>query len=56
MSHAQAAEALETDVRDLRLNLRSRLTQDSERKTFPEGKAPAQDAGDANGKTGINRN
>jgi hypothetical protein len=24
MSHAQAAEALETDVRDLRINLRSR--------------------------------
>src|SRR6202140_1351664 len=46
MSHAQAAEALETDVRDLRLNLRSRLTQDSEAKTFPEGKAPTQDSGD----------
>jgi RNA polymerase sigma-70 factor, ECF subfamily len=35
MSHAQAAEALETDVRDLQLNLRSRLAQDSEPKTFP---------------------
>jgi RNA polymerase sigma-70 factor, ECF subfamily len=46
MSHAQAAEALETDVRDLRLNLRSRLTQDSEAKTFPDGKAPTQDSGD----------
>jgi RNA polymerase sigma-70 factor (ECF subfamily) len=46
MSHAQAAEALETDVRDIRLNLRSRLTQDSGAKTFPEGKVPAQDAGD----------
>ncbi|MGA2237065.1 MAG: sigma-70 family RNA polymerase sigma factor [Terriglobales bacterium] len=44
MSHAQAAEALETDVRDLRLNLRSRLMQDSGAKTFPEGKVPAQDA------------
>ncbi len=28
MSHAQAAEALETDVRDLQINLRSRLAQD----------------------------
>jgi RNA polymerase sigma-70 factor (ECF subfamily) len=47
MSHAQAAEALETDVRDLRLNLRSRLTQDSSGKTFPDSsKIPAQDAGD----------
>ena len=46
MSHAQAAEALETDVRDIRLNLRSRLTQDSGAKTFPERKVPAQDAGD----------
>ena len=46
MSHAQAAEAMEADVRDLRLDLRSRLTQDSEAKTFPGRKAPAQDAGD----------
>ena len=38
MSHAQAAEALETDVRDMQLNLRSRLTQDSGTKTFPERK------------------
>jgi RNA polymerase sigma-70 factor, ECF subfamily len=45
MSHAQAAEALETDVRDIGLNLRSRLTQDSGAKTFPERKVPAQDAG-----------
>ncbi len=45
MSHAQAMEALETDVRDIGLNLRSRLTQDSGAKTFPEGKVPAQDAG-----------
>jgi RNA polymerase sigma-70 factor, ECF subfamily len=36
MSHAQAEEAMETDVRDLRLNLRSRLTQDSGAKTFPD--------------------
>jgi RNA polymerase sigma-70 factor (ECF subfamily) len=47
MSHAQAAEALEADVRDLRLNLRSRLTQDSAPTTFPGSrKIPAQDAGD----------
>src|SRR2546430_2526617 len=46
MSHAQATEALETDVRDLQLNLRSRLTQDSGAKPFPGRKVPAQDAGD----------
>ncbi len=46
MSHAQASEALETDVRDLQLNLRSRLTQDSGGKPFPGRKVPAQDAGD----------
>jgi RNA polymerase sigma-70 factor (ECF subfamily) len=46
MSHAQATEALETDVRDLQLNLRSRLAQDSGAKTFPEGKVPAQGAGE----------
>jgi RNA polymerase sigma-70 factor (ECF subfamily) len=46
MSHAQAAEALETDVRDIRLNLRSRLLQDSNPKAFPGNKVPAQDAGD----------
>ncbi len=47
MSHAQATEALEIDVRDLQLNLRSRLTQDSTAKTFPGSrKVPAQDAGD----------
>jgi RNA polymerase sigma-70 factor (ECF subfamily) len=45
MSHAQAMEALETDVRDIQLNLRSRLAQDSGAKTFPEGKVPAQGAG-----------
>jgi hypothetical protein len=39
-------EALETDVRDLQLNLRSRLAQDSGAKTFPEGKVPAQGAGE----------
>ena len=46
MSHAQATEALETDVRDLQLNLRSRLTQDSGGKPFPGRKVTAQDAGD----------
>jgi RNA polymerase sigma-70 factor, ECF subfamily len=47
MSHAQAAEALETDVRDIQLNLRSRLMQDSGANTFPDSsKVPAQDAGD----------
>lgn len=45
MSHAQAAEALETDVRDLRLNLRSRLMQDSQTKAFPGGTAPARNPG-----------
>ncbi len=50
MSHAQATEALETDVRDLRLNLRSRLTQDSSAKAFPDSrKVPAQDTGDGSG-------
>jgi RNA polymerase sigma-70 factor (ECF subfamily) len=50
MSHAQAAEALETDVRDLQLNLRSRLVQDSGPRTFPgrAGKVPAQDSGEEN--------
>jgi RNA polymerase sigma-70 factor (ECF subfamily) len=46
MSHAQAIEALATDVRDIQLNLRSRLTQDSGAKPFPGSKVPAQDAGD----------
>jgi RNA polymerase sigma-70 factor (ECF subfamily) len=47
LSHAQAAEAMETDVRDLRVNLRSRLTQDSGPNTFPDSrKIPAQDAGE----------
>jgi RNA polymerase sigma-70 factor (ECF subfamily) len=48
MSHAQAAEALETDVRDMRVNLRSRLMQDSVSKTFPGSKLPTQDAGKGN--------
>jgi RNA polymerase sigma-70 factor, ECF subfamily len=45
MSHAQATEALETDVRDVQLDLRARLTQDSRTKPFPGGKLPADDAG-----------
>jgi RNA polymerase sigma-70 factor (ECF subfamily) len=45
MSHAQATEALETDVRDLQLNLRSRLVQDSGASTFPGSrKVRPQDA------------
>ncbi|MFZ0798911.1 MAG: sigma-70 family RNA polymerase sigma factor [Terriglobales bacterium] len=46
MTHAQAAEALEIDVRDIRLNLRSRLMQDSDAGSFPGSKLPAQNAGD----------
>jgi RNA polymerase sigma-70 factor (ECF subfamily) len=45
MSHAQAKEALETDVRDLSLDLRARLAQDSGVKAFPGRKAPAPGAG-----------
>ena len=41
MSHAQATEALEADVRDFTLDLRSRLTQDSGSTTFPRRKVPA---------------
>jgi len=52
MSHAQAKEALETDVRDVGLDLRSRLTQESRVVAFPDGKGkvPASGAGkDGNG-------
>ncbi len=45
MSHAQAKEALETDVRDLQLDLRARLPQDSRAKTFPGRKVHAPGAG-----------
>ena len=45
MSHAQAKEALETDVRDLTLDLRARLAQDSGVKAFPGRKAPAPGGG-----------
>ena len=37
LSHAQAAAALEADVRDLQLNLRSRFVQDSGPRSFPKG-------------------
>jgi len=46
MSYAQATEALEADVRDITLDLRSRLTQDSGPPTFPSRKIPAREAGD----------
>jgi hypothetical protein len=45
MSHAQAAEALEADVRDIQLDLRARLMQDSRAQAFPGRKVPAKDAG-----------
>ena len=45
MSHAQATEALETDVRDVRVDLRGRLMQDSEAKSFSIRKVSAKDAG-----------
>jgi RNA polymerase sigma-70 factor, ECF subfamily len=47
MSHAQAVEALEIDVRDLELNLKSSLAQDSEAKTFSNSRTyRAQKLGD----------
>ena len=45
MSHAQATEALDTDVRDNQLDLRARLTQDSKAQSFSTGKVSAKDAG-----------
>lgn len=48
MSHAQATEALEADVRDFTLDLRSRLTQDSGSTTFPRRKVPAPDGQGSN--------
>ena len=41
MSRRQATEALEVDVRDLRLNLRSRLVQETATPAFSEKKAEA---------------
>jgi RNA polymerase sigma-70 factor (ECF subfamily) len=48
MSRRQAQEALQVDVRDLTLNIRSRLAQESAAGAFPEKKAEAS-AGDAGG-------
>jgi RNA polymerase sigma-70 factor (ECF subfamily) len=48
MSRRQAEEALEVDVRDLGLNIRSRLAQESASEAFSEKKAGAP-AGDAGG-------
>ncbi len=48
MSRRQAVEALEVDVRDLKVNIRSRLAQESSPQAFPEKKAEAQ-AGDGSG-------
>ncbi|GAC1429796.1 MAG: hypothetical protein NVS1B11_09840 [Terriglobales bacterium] len=42
MSRRQAEEALQADVRDMRVNIRSRLTQESAGPTFPEHKARTQ--------------
>jgi RNA polymerase sigma-70 factor (ECF subfamily) len=39
MSRRQAQEALEVDIRDLRLNIRNRLTQETHIQSFLEGKA-----------------
>jgi len=41
MSRRQAQEALEVDVRDLRVNIRSRLAQESGARTFSKKKAEA---------------
>ena len=49
MSHAQATEALEADVRDITLDLRSRLTQDSGSATFSGRKVPAREPDGHNG-------
>ena len=46
MSHAQAVEALETDVRDIALDLKSRLMQDSHPAAFPGSKVPARETGE----------
>lgn len=45
MSYAQATEALATDVRDVQLDLRGRLTQDSKAQSFSMRKVSAKDAG-----------
>jgi RNA polymerase sigma-70 factor (ECF subfamily) len=48
LSRRQAEEALEVDVRDMALNIRGRLAQDSPRTAFPEKKVEAS-AGDGSG-------
>ena len=45
MSHAQATEALATDVRDVQLDLRGRLMQDSKSQSFSLRRVSAKDAG-----------
>jgi RNA polymerase sigma-70 factor (ECF subfamily) len=45
LSHAQAVEALETDVRDVQLDLRKRLVQDSGDQSFSIRKVAAKDTG-----------
>jgi RNA polymerase sigma-70 factor, ECF subfamily len=42
MSRRQAEEALQVDVRDLRLNIRERVVQESDSAAFPEKKAEIQ--------------
>ena len=48
MSRRQAQEAMEVDVRDLRVNIRSRLTQERDGRAFPDKKAEAP-AGEGSG-------
>jgi RNA polymerase sigma-70 factor (ECF subfamily) len=49
MSHAQATEALEVDVRDVQVDLRAHLMQDSRTPAFlKEGKAKERSRGDGN--------
>jgi RNA polymerase sigma-70 factor, ECF subfamily len=48
MSRRQAQEALEVDVRDLRVNIRARLTQERDTAAFPDRKAEAR-AGEGSG-------
>jgi RNA polymerase sigma-70 factor, ECF subfamily len=48
MSRRQAEEALEVDVRDLQIDIRKSLAQDSNRQPFPDKKVQAQ-AGDGSG-------
>jgi RNA polymerase sigma-70 factor, ECF subfamily len=45
MSQRQAEEALQVDVRDLRVNIRARLAQDLATQSFPEKKAAGEGTG-----------